>query len=325
MNAATARAHPNIAFIKYWGNRVHALRLPANPSISMNLEGLHTETRVTWNEKREEDTFSLNGEPQSGPALARVVNHLDMLRQRLDLRAAANVESINNFPTGAGIASSASAFAALTLAAVTAAGYQLSQRELSALARRGSGSAARSIPPGFVVWHTGERHEDSYAESVFPPDYWELVDVIAIVSRAHKARGSTEGHEAADSSDLQPARVAGAAKRLEACLTAIRERDFDSFAQVVEHDSNLMHAVMMTSQPPIFYWQPASLRLMQLVRDLRASGLRVCYTLDAGPNVHCICVREDAHDVITALKGVNEVEDTITAAVGAGTEIISLD
>jgi len=320
---ATARAHPNIAFIKYWGNRDAQLRLPANSSLSMNLDDLHAETTVTWSNRQPADTFVLNGSEQSGLPLARVSAHLDHLRRRLNIQAQAHVESANNFPTGAGVASSAAAFAALTVAAVAAAGSRLDERELTTLARLGSGSAARSVPSGYVEWHAADTHEESYAESIFPPQHWDLIDVIAVISTAHKARGSTEGHGAADTSDLQSARVAGAAERLVTCKNAIRDRDFETFAQVVEHDSNLMHAVMMTSRPPLFYWKPVSLAIMERIRDLRADGLRVCYTLDAGPNVHCICVRDDAGHVKSVLDDMSEVVETLTAPVGSGVQIIA--
>ncbi|MBZ0297526.1 MAG: diphosphomevalonate decarboxylase, partial [Anaerolineae bacterium] len=297
-NSATARAHPNIAFIKYWGNADDNLRLPVNSSISMNLDGLYTQTKVSWDEQFNQDRLNLNGTEETGPALKRVTQHLDVIRERLDIDLQASVESSNNFPTGAGIASSAAAFAALTVAAVEAAGAQLSERELTTIARLGSGSASRSIPAGFVEWYAGQTHEDSYAESVAAPDYWDLVDVIAVVSNEHKAVGSREGHRSAATSDLQDARVAGAEERLRVCKSALLARDFATFADVVERDSNLMHAVMMTSRPPLFYWLPTTLLVMEQVRQWRqADGLNVCYTLDAGPNVHCICVREDAEDV----------------------------
>ena len=187
----------------------------------------------------------------------------------------AAVESKNNFPIGAGIASSASAFAALSLAASTAAGLMLSERELSRLARSGSGSACRSIPGGFVEWQAGSRDEDSYAFTIAPPEHWELVDCIVIVSQAHKAVGSTAGHALALTSPIQPARVADAPRRLEICRQAILERDFQAFAEIIELDSNLMHAIMITSTPPLLYWQPATLAVMRLVQELapgRPSG-----------------------------------------------------
>lgn len=325
MSYATARAEPNIALIKYWGNRNTELRLPANSSISMTLDGLYAETRVEWDERLRADAFTLNGSEQSGESLARVSTHLDHLRRRLGLNARANVTSSNNFPTGAGIASSAAAFAALTVAGAAAAGAHISERELTMLARLGSGSASRSVPPGYVEWHAADTHEGSYAEMVFEPDYWDLVDVVAVVSRAHKARGSTEGHQSAETSDLQAARVAGAARRLAICKAALRDRSFAALAEVVEHDSNLMHAVMMTSRPALFYWQPRSLTLMEAVRDLRADGLRVCYTLDAGPNVHCICVRDDAEQVKAGLMQASGLDagEFLVAGVGGGARIVA--
>jgi diphosphomevalonate decarboxylase len=321
---ATAQAHPNIAFIKYWGNADDQLRLPVNPSISMNLDGLYAQTTVTWDSALAEDEFTLNGESQLGESLRRVSTHLDILRKRLARNDRAKVESSNNFPTGAGIASSAAAFAALTVAGVGAAGVKLEERELTTLARLGSGSAARSVPTGFVEWCTGTTHEESYAESFASPEYWDIVDVIAVVSQQHKQVGSSAGHRSAATSDLQAARVAGAVARFETCKRAILQRDFATFAEVVEYDSNLMHAVMMTSRPPLFYWLPPTLTIMDRVREWRDEGVQVCYTLDAGPNVHCICVRNDAETVSQRLQAMSEVMDVRMAKPGAEARIINI-
>ena len=183
----------------------------------------------------------------------------------------AEVVSSNNFPTGAGIASSASAFAALSLAAVAASGLVLSERDLSRLARLGSGSACRSIPGGFVEWQSGESDEDSYAFSIAPADHWALVDCIALVSHKHKPTGSSEGHLLAESSPLQAARLEQAPGHLDNCRRAISGKDFDLLAEVIELDSNLMHAVIMTTSPPVLYWQPATIGVMHAVRA-RAKG-----------------------------------------------------
>ncbi|HEX2905314.1 MAG TPA: diphosphomevalonate decarboxylase [Phototrophicaceae bacterium] len=311
---ATARANPNLAFIKYWGNADDQLRLPANSSLSMNLDGLYTQTTVTWRSDLTQDELVLNGQAETGKALQRVAAHLDALRQRLKLKDYALVESQNNFPMGTGIASSASSFAALTVAA--AAGQQLSERELSTLARLGSGSAARSVPTGFVEWHAGETHEAAFAESVAPPEHWDLVDVVAVVSRQHKVVSSKEGHPTAATSDLQAARVAGAAQRLKTCKEALLARDFSTLAEVIERDSNLMHAVMMTSRPPLFYWLPPTLAIMEQVRQWRADGWQVCYTLDAGPNVHCVCVKKDVEAVKQGLSAMPGVVEVLVAGVG---------
>lgn len=320
---ATARAHPNIAFIKYWGNSDHQLRLPANSSLSMNLDRLHTTTTVQWSADDASDSVTINGQPANDQARRRVSEHLQLLRGRFGTNRFARVQSQNNFPMGAGIASSASAFAALTLAAAAALGERPSERELSTLARRGSGSAARSIPSGYVEWFAADSHEQSCAETFVDADYWELVDVIAIVSRAHKRIGSTDGHATADTSILQKTRIKDAPRRLHEAKQAIIKRDFARFAQVVEEDSNLMHAVMMTSRPPLFYWQPTSLAVMNAVRQWRETdGIQVCSTLDAGPNVHCICAKDDAETVKTRLGQLPAAIEIIAAAAGPGAFIL---
>lgn len=320
---ATARAHANIAFIKYWGNRDETLRLPQNSSLSMNLDGILTETTVRWDSKIISDRLELNHEVVTGPALERVSSHLDRIRRRLNIEQYAHVQSHNNFPMGAGIASSASAFAALTVAAVAASGKQLDEQTLTTIARLGSGSASRSVPDGFVEWYAGNDDASSYAASIAPIAHWQLVDVIAVISSAHKVVGSRAGHTTANTSDLQAARVAGAEGRLQRCKQALLNREFPVFAEVVELDSNLMHSVMMTSNPPLFYWLPPTLTVMEQVRQWRAEGLNVCYTLDAGPNVHCIC--EDMHTAETVkarLAQIEGVQDTLMAKPGRGAWVV---
>ena len=320
---ATARAHSNIAFVKYWGNRNSGIRLPANSSLSMNLAALHSTTRVTWSDALEDDRLMINGETAAPAARLRVRAHLDILRKELGLTGRADVSSENNFPMGAGIASSASAFAALTVAATAALGMRLSERELSLLARRGSGSAARSIPAGFVEWYAGCTDRESYAESIACSNYWPLEDVIAVISRDHKHVGSTAGHATAHTSILQRTRVETAADRLESAKQSILARDFDGLAPVVEEDSNLMHAVMMTSKPSLFYWLPKSLRIMLAVQEWRRQGVQVCYTLDAGPNVHCICGPEDAAAVAARLKELDAGIEVIRSSVGGGAQLLN--
>jgi diphosphomevalonate decarboxylase len=323
LREASAQANSNIAFIKYWGNADDRLRLPVNPSISINLEGLYTDTTVIWEDRLANDELFINQSPAESKALNRVSAHLNYIRDRLGITACAQVRSANNFPMGAGIASSASAFAALTVAAVAAAGASLSEKELTTIARLGSGSAARSIPTGFVEWHTGTKHEDSYAASFAPPDYWELIDVIAIISSEHKSVTSSDGHPSAKTSELQDARVAGATKRFTTCKQAILARDFETFAEIVERDSNLMHAVMMTSRPPLFYWQPATLTVMDHIRHWRDEGLNVCYTLDAGPNVHCICLRDSVDVVSQRLQALSGVQSIRVAKIGGPAKLIA--
>lgn len=325
MTTATAQASPNIAFIKYWGNRENTLRLPANGSISMNLDGLFTRTTVSFQPSLPFDELIINGHEVTGQGLDRVSYILDIVRGMADIYERAEVMTENNFPSGAGIASSASAFAALALAGSKAAGLNLSEPELSRLARRGSGSASRSIPSGFVEWQMGTTDEDSFAFSIAEPNHWNLVDCIAVVSASHKKTGSTEGHSIAPTSPLQAARVADAPRRLDICRKAILEKNFNSFASIVELDSDIMHSVMMTSTPALHYWKPASLSVMNAVRQWRSEGLSACYTVDAGPNVHVICPETEAHVVDKQLREISGVTDVLVARAGDAAKIVNGD
>src|SRR5215208_6182916 len=323
MTTATAQASPNIAFIKYWGNRDNILRLPLNGSISMNLDSLYTRTTVSFQPSLPFDELTINGHEVRAAGSERVSYILDIVRGMANIHARAQVMSENNFPSGAGIASSAAAFAALALAGSKAAGLNLSEQQLSRLARRGSGSASRSVPGGFVEWQTGTNDEDSFAFSIAEPVHWKLMDCIAIVSAAHKKTGSTEGHSIAPTSPLQAARVADAPRRLEICRHAILNCDFVSFASVVELDSDMMHSVMMTSTPALHYWKPASLDVMNKVRTWRAEGIPVCYTVDAGPNVHVICLETEAQVVDRRLREITGVDDVLVARAGDGAKIVN--
>ena len=314
--SATAVACANIAFIKYWGNRNERLRLPVNGSISMNLDGLHARTTVRFDEGLAQDQLTINGREVDGAGLERVSAILNEVRAAAGFRLRGEVRSENNFPTGAGIASSAAAFAALSVAATQAAGLDWSEAQLSRLARHGSGSACRSIPSGFVEWLMGSGDEDSVAVSIADPEHWALTDCVAVVSTGHKAIGSTEGHALAPTSPLQTARVADAPRRLEICRNAILARDFDSFGSIIELDSDIMHAVMMTSNPALFYWQPATLTVMNAVREWRAAGVAVAYTIDAGPNVHVFCLWAQAASIAERLKELPGVLDVLTANAG---------
>ena len=318
---ATAIAHPNIAFIKYWGDVDPDLHIPANGSISMNLRELFSRTSVSFDPSLEQDQFILDGRQINDTGLVRVSNLLDRVRKMAGINTFASVESHNNFPTGTGIASSASGFAALSVAASKAAGLDFDEKALSRLARTGSGSACRSIPSGFVEWQAGGNDEGSYAFSIVPPEHWDLVDCIALVSQDEKPTSSSEGHSLAKTSLLQPARVADAPRRLALCRKAIHTRDFAALAQVVELDSNLMHAVMITSKPPLLYWQPATVTIMQAVKSWREGGLMVCYSVDAGPNVHVLCSRVVSGDVADRLEKLSGVQKVLVAHPGGPADL----
>jgi diphosphomevalonate decarboxylase len=322
LQKATAVACANIAFIKFWGKRDAELNLPANSSLSMNLDRLTTVTTVEFSPNYDDDVVILDGGVERGESRQRIVAHLDRVRAMAGLVARARVISRNSFPVGAGLASSASGFAALSLAASRAAGLELSQRELSILARFGSGSACRSIPEGFTEWAAGTCSEDSFARQIAPPEHWDLRDVIAIVSRAKKRVGSTEGHALAPSSPFYQARLTNVVDRLPKARAALLGKDFATLGRLIEEDAIAMHVVMMTSRPPIYYWLASSIQLIHEVQKWRAEGLEVYFTFDAGPNVHLICQAADQAEVERRLGDIKEVLEVIVSGPGSGAHII---
>ncbi len=313
----TAYAHPNIAFIKYWGNRDDALRLPVNGSVSMNLAALRTKTSVTFRDDlKDGDVLTVNGQEVTGASMNRAAKFMDEVRRLSGEERFAEIVSENNFPMGAGIASSASAFAALALAGSAAAGLDLSERDCSRLARMGSGSACRSVPGGFCEWLYGSGDADSVSVSIAPAEHWDLTDLIAVISGEHKKVGSSAGHGMAATSPYQSARVADAPARIEKCRSAILNKDFAALAEVSERDCLLMHAVMMTSTPPLLYWEPASIALVKGVKAWREEGIPCFCTLDAGPNVHILCPSEAADEIRSRVERVPGVKDILSSGPG---------
>jgi diphosphomevalonate decarboxylase len=288
----------------------------------MTLDHLFTITHLELDSRLDQDQLILNHQPAPEPSRLRVQQFLDYFRNKCGTPIFCKVESINNFPTASGIASSASAFATLTIAASHVFSLDINTIELSRIARRGSGSACRSISGGFVEWYPGEDDATSYAETIAPPGHWQLSDCIAVVSNRPKTISSQQGHRLARTSPLQQARISTAPERLKRCREAILNRDFETLAEVVELDSNILHAVMMTSHPPLLYWAPETLFLMDKVIEWRREGLQVCYTIDAGANVHVICPSELEEHVCRLLKSLPPVIQVITASVGGSARLV---
>ncbi len=320
MVKATAVAHPNIALIKYWGRTDESLNLPANPSLSMNLGALTTVTTAEFCSDLVVDMVEIDNEPAKGRALARVVEHLDRVRAMAGTDARARIASHSSFPSGTGLASSASAFAALSLATTRAAGLDLSEAALSRLARLGSGSACRSVPGGFSLWE-GESHDSSFARQIAPPQHWDLRDVVAIVSYEHKAVSSYLGHASATTSPFYEARLACVPAWLDAVRNGLLERSLDTMELAVEADALAMHAVMMTSRPALLYWAPATVGVLHAVQAWREEGLAVVFTMDAGPNVHCFCEAADVVEVEGRLRNLEGVLDVLSSGPGDGVRL----
>lgn len=288
---AKYQAHTNIALIKYWGKRHQELILPMTPSLSLTLEAFYTQTQVEFSPDFDEDSFELNNEAQSPQACEKVSNYLDLFRQLADTDLKAKVKSHNFVPTAAGLASSASAFAALACACNAALKLNLDQRQLSIMARRGSGSASRSLYGGFVEWIKGQGNDSdsSYAQA-FDPASWDIAMIAIVVNAQAKKFPSRQAMqhtiETSPFYALWPQEVA---KDLTAIKIAIKDQNIKALGQIAEHNAMKMHATMLAAQPSFTYFQAESIQAMNLVKDLRQEGYDVYYTMDAGPNVKLIC------------------------------------
>jgi diphosphomevalonate decarboxylase len=285
----------------------------------MNLNGLLTTTTVEFVVGLEADTITINGEVESGDALAKL---LDRIRKLAKIKERAKIVSENNFPIGTGLSSSASGFAALTVAGAKAAGLELSEKELSILARQGSGSACRSIPDGFVEWLDGDTSETSYAYSIFPHTYWDIVDIVVVLTTKQKDVSTTQGQILANSSPFFPVRLAGVGEKIRRIKEAMDRKDFKTFGEITEGEALELHAIMLTSHPSLIYWYPATISVMKAVKKWRAEGLEVYFTVNTGQNIHIICQQRDVEKVSQLVGRLGEVKEIIVNKPAPGTRII---
>lgn len=320
---ASAKAPANIAFIKYWGKADETLRLPLNDSLSMNLTGAHTITTVEFDPAFIEDSVDIIGGEFSEHEKARVIKGLTRIREQAGSELRARVVTKNTFPKGAGSAASASGFAALTMAGFAALGTVLSEKEQTIFARLGSGSACRSIPDGFAVWEKGTDSQSSYAYSLHPADYWDIRDILVIVDKRMKKVSTTDGMERVTTSPKLAARLNAVPRRMAVIREALEKKDFALFGSVTEEDCLDMHAVMQSQVPPLMYWSPATQRIMAHVVRLRAEGIPVYFTIDAGPNVHIICVGNDEPRVAESVMKLPGIEEIIYNKPARGAHIVS--
>jgi len=318
----TARAHSNIAFIKYWGRKDELLRLPTNGSISMNLSNLFTTTTVEFLKELNEDYILVNGEMDS-VINQRIVKHLDRIRAKAKTSLRAKVISQNSFPIGTGLSSSASGFAALTLAATKSLGLDLSEKELSILARQGSGSASRSIPDGFVEWMDGKTSETSFSQTIFSENYWDIVDIVVVVSKEKKELPSSEGQKRVESSIFFQTRLAHIQNKIIICKNLIKEKNFSEFGKLIEMEALELHAIMLTSWPPLMYWLPQSIYVMKSVHKWRQEGLEVYFTVNTGQDIHIICQKNDEIAVINKIKELKNIVKIIPNLPSKGSYLIT--
>lgn len=317
---AAAIAHPNIALVKYWGKQDTPGNRPAVPSLSVTLDTLCTQTKVRFDPGLHADSFTLNGRPDEAPA-ARASACLDAFRARAGRDEFAAVETHNNFPTGAGLASSASGFAALVMAADRALDLGLEKDELSRLARRSSGSAARSLHGGFVEMPLDAREETAYP--LLDATQWPLAVVIAVTATGAKDVGSTEGMErTARTSDYYRAWLDAADGDFRSARAAILNHDFMTLAGISEKSCLKMHALMLSAEPGLIYWNEATVACLHRVRALRAEGLEVFFTMDAGPQVKAVCPPAAGERVAEALVAIPGVSRVIRCGLGPGARVV---
>ncbi len=345
MGKSSAFAHPNIALIKYWGkSRDHPphLNIPTNDSVSMTKESINTaksgielitHTTIEFSEHYDEDTGFLKTDeiivPFNEIQMKRILKVVDALRKLASTTLNFKMVSQNKFPTAAGLASSSSAFAALATSAADALNLNLDNIELSKYARLGSGSASRSLHGGFVCWNKGYSHDTSYAEQICPCNEFNIAAVIAVIDRGEKEVSSDIGQEAAHSSVFNQIKINESQKQAVEIKKAIQNDDFTTVGEISEKSCLYMHSVMMTSEPPLFYWKPNTLKVIKAVVNTRNNffqtykmveegvkqkekeGIECYFTVDAGPNIHCLCRTEDLDAVQNMIQNIGIPENNI--------------
>lgn len=327
---ATVEATPNIAVVKYWGKRDDKLILPQEGSQSFTLDSLKTRTTVMFSSEFKEDEFWLNGKKVdlNDKEVAERMQQLDVIRKKAGIALKARIVSINGFPTAAGFASSASGLAALACAASKAAGLNLDSKELSILARLGSGSACRSVVGGFVEWHKGVKADgsDSFAETLFPPEHWpELRLLSAILAEGKKKVSSRAGmKQTVATSVLYQARLASLPKLMQEMREAVKNKDFAKFAELTMRESNDLHSVMLDTWPPITYLNDLSKQVIYAVHELNAGNeVKAAYTFDAGPNAHIYTLEKYVPEIKKMLEGIEGVQKMIVSKVGHGPKYLT--
>lgn len=326
--AATAIAHPNLALIKYWGKRDRALNLPATGSLSVTMGAFTTTSSVEFLDGPGPDVILINGREADGGSATRIASFLDLVRSEAGIDAAARIDSSNDFPTAAGLASSSSAFAAMAVAACAASGLCPATRDLSLLARRGSGSAARSVFGGFVEMSPGSRSDgaDAVAEPLAPKEHWDLRIVVAITDAREKRVGSTEGMElTAATSPYYPAWVESSEADLDRARAAVAARDLSALGEVAEHSALKLHGACLAARPGLLYWRGGTVEALHAVRELRAAGEQAWFTVDAGPQVKVLTTAESAEVVVGRLRQIPGVQAVYVSDVGGPARVVPAD
>ncbi len=328
----SALAHPNIALVKYWGKVPNSANVPAVASLSITLDSFVSRTAVCFARRFDRDQVQLDGLVPPPAQVQRLSRFVDLLRQRAQTDLRVDIRSANNFPTGAGLASSASGFAALAVAVNAALGLRLDLEALADLTRQGSGSAARSLLGGFVQLHcrpaaaVAAGAAPTWVEALAPAAHWPLHVHVAITSAAAKAVSSTAGMERSrQTSPYYPAWLAQQDGDLQAARSAVLQRDFAALSAVAVHSCLKMHALMLAARPPLLYWNAATFAGIQALEGLRQRGLPVLYTIDAGPQLKAICPPAADAEVVATLQAVAGVQAVHSLGLGPGAQVLGAD
>ena len=319
---ATAKAHTNIALVKYWGKKDQELIIPQTDSLSLTLNEFYTTTTVSFDNHLTSDLVAIDQQTLSKQAAKKVIHVLDIVRQLSGIKAFARVESINHVPTAAGLASSASAFAALAGAASAAAGLNLSGRDLSRLARRGSGSATRSIYGGLVEWQKGTDNDSSFAQPVLENVDFPIEMLAVLVDTKKKKVSSRSGMQSSvETSPYYDAWRQVVANDMVAIKKAIKAKDIDQIGHIAEENALRMHALTFSADPGFTYFNGETLTIIKAVEDLRNQGVNCYYTMDAGPNVKVIYDRGNRSKIVEKLSNIVGPEQLMVSQPGPGIKI----
>lgn len=321
----SAIANANIALAKYWGKRDANLILPCNSSLSVALSDLIAHTTVMPDKK---DSFNLNGEEQNPASKAYqeyIASFLAKARRVYSVPPL-RIISQNNFPTAAGLASSAAGFAALAVAINTACKLSLDTKELSILSRFGSGSATRSILGGFNIWQKGEKIDgsDSHIVNVAKQDFWPEFRIIACITDTSKKAFASRAGMAQTIKTCpiyESAWLSTADQDVDTIQKAILDKDFSLLGKTAEQNALKMHATMLSTTPPINYWNEATKEITSNIVEWRESGLESYFTMDAGPQVKIICLEENLSLLEQKLSALNYIERLYITSVGSAARI----
>lgn len=340
MNKIKVQANANIALIKYWGKRDEDLFLPTKSSLSTTLFGLQTITSIEKIDSKQivtlnsfqgpldfyRDEVFVDQKPADQKSFANIVRFLDLFRKKYGIKDFFKIETENKFPTAAGLASSASGFAALAYGLNKICEINLDLKELSILARQGSGSACRSLHGGFVIWHKGKKNDgsDSYAQQLFDQNFWPefCVLVVVVCTQEKKISSRSAMQNSVKTSSFYPRWLQGSQARIPKLIKAIEQKDFDLVGQLAQEDCLGMHKTIQTSVPSINYFQDATLQVIETVKKLQSNGISCFFTIDAGPNVKVLCLKKDLDKIKDILKQVSGVQQIIECSVGGGVKEI---